>query len=139
MEISISHFDVAHDLYQECLKIRYEVLRKPLGMEILPEDREKDLKTTHILCMVDGKPAGTVSLKGSVLRQMAVLDKFQGLGLGAKLVRYLENLAKERSIDEITLDARYSAIPFYEKLGYECCSDIYDKIGIQHRDMKKSL
>lgn len=139
MQIQITHFDATNPQYPHCLAIRFEVLRKPLGMEILPEDREKDLDSTHILLQVDGEAAGTVALRGNALRQMAVLDKFQGQGLGAKLVRYLQEIAKVRGIREIMLDARFNAIPFYEKLGYECCSDIYDKIGLKHRDMKKSI
>ncbi len=139
MQIITKHFEVTEPEYQQCLDIRLEVLRKPLGMVITEEDRQKDAKSTHVMLSVDGQPAGTVSLMGNVLRQMAVLDKYQGLGLGAKLVRHLEGLAKERGLKEITLDARYSAIPFYEKLGYECCSDIYDKIGIKHRDMRKDI
>jgi GNAT superfamily N-acetyltransferase len=139
MQIQISHFDVNNSQYQHCLAIRFEVLRKPLGMQILPEDREKDLDSTHILLQVGGEAAGTVALRGNALRQMAVLDKFQGQGLGAKLVRHLEEIAKGRGIGEIMLDARFNAIPFYEKLGYECYSEIYDKIGIPHRDMKKAI
>lgn len=139
MEIRIDDFDVSNQLYQECLKIRLEVLRKPLGMIIKPEEMESDKEATHILAQVNGKAAGTVSLIGSRLRQMAVLDEFQGLGLGSKLVRHLEKVAKRNGIMEIILDARFPAIPFYEKLGYECCSDIYHKIGILHRDMKKAL
>jgi GNAT superfamily N-acetyltransferase len=139
MQINISHFGVENDLYQECLKIRYEVLRKPLGMQILPEDREKDQDSTHMLLQVDGEPAGTVSLHNERLRQMAVLDKFQGQGIGAKLVSYLEQLARSQGLAEIMLDARFNAIPFYERLGYECHSEIYDKIGLKHRDMKKNL
>ena len=139
MEINISHFGVEIDQYQECLKIRFEVLRKPLGMIITAEEIQRDKDTTHILLTVDRKPAGTVSLLGNRLRQMAVLDEYQGLKLGSRLVCYLEDLARARQIPEIILDARYNAIPFYEKLGYECCSDIYEKIGILHRDMKKAL
>lgn len=139
MEIEITHFDNKHIDYNQCLAIRLEVLRIPLGMEILPEDREKDKDSTHILLKIDGNPVGTVALRGSALRQMAVRDSFQGQGIGAKLVRYLERIAKEKGLKEIILDARFSAIAFYEKLGYECCSDIYEKIGIWHRDMKKCL
>ena len=139
MEIEISHFGTENPLYQECLNIRYEILRKPLGMVIKPEEKESDKEATHIIAIADGKPAGTVSLIGNRLRQMAVLDGFQGLKIGAKLVSYLEKVAKERGIGEVILDARFTAIPFYEKLGYECCSDIYHKIGILHRDMRKAV
>ena len=150
--MQILHFDTTSPHYQHCLAIRLKMLREPLGMQILPEDRQKDLDSTHILLQVDGEAAGTVALlpnspslreglgEGSAqLRQMAVLDKFQGQGIGAKLVRYLEEIAKERGIGEIMLDARFNAIPFYEKLGYECYSEVYDKIGLKHRDMRKIL
>lgn len=144
MEIEIRHFGVEDQGYQDCLNIRYEILRKPLEMVIKPEEKESDKQATHILAKVDGRPVGTVSLLDESfpqmrLRQMAVVDNVQGLGIGAKLVRHLEKVAKEHGANEIILDARFNAIPFYEKLGYECCSEIYDKIGLKHRDMKKLI
>jgi GNAT superfamily N-acetyltransferase len=139
MEISISHFGVENDLYQECLKIRYEVLRKPLGMQITERDRELDLTTTHILLKVDGKPAGTVGLIDNHLRQMAVLQEFQGLKLGVRLVQYLEQLAKTKGIQAIELEARGYAIPFYEKCGYAEYGEFYEKVGMPHRMMKKDF
>ena len=139
MDIVITHGSTANDIYQNCLNIRYEVLRKPLNMIIKPEEKEQDKQAVHILAKVSGKPAGTVSLLGGRLRQMAVLDGSQGLGLGAKLVIYLEKIAKDMGLQEIGLDARFNAIGFYEKLGYECCSEVYEKIGIPHRNMQKFL
>jgi GNAT superfamily N-acetyltransferase len=108
-------------------------------MIIKPEEKEQDKQAVHMLATVDGKAAGTVSLLAGRLRQMAVLDGFQGLGLGAKLVIYLEKIASEMGLQEVGLDARFNAIGFYEKLGYECCSEVYEKIGIPHRKMKKVL
>jgi GNAT superfamily N-acetyltransferase len=139
MDIVIKHGSTENDIYQECLDIRYEVLRKPLNMIIKPEEKEQDKQAVHMLATVDGKAAGTVSLLAGRLRQMAVLDGFQGLGLGAKLVIYLEKIASEMGLQEVGLDARFNAIGFYEKLGYECCSEVYEKIGIPHRKMKKVL
>lgn len=139
MEIELNHFGHQDERYEDVIRIRYEILRKPLGMQIKPEERESDKEATHILLTVNGKAAGTVGLIGNRLRQMAVLDEFQGLGLGAKLVKHLEVVAKAKGVSEVILDARFNAIPFYEKLGYECCSDIYDKIGLKHRDMKKAI
>ncbi|TAE32772.1 MAG: GNAT family N-acetyltransferase [Alphaproteobacteria bacterium] len=139
MDVVINHGDVHDPLYQECLAIRYEVLRKPLGLEIIDQEREADIDAVHVIAYVDGQVAGTVALYRERLRQMAVLDRFQGCGIGAQLVRYLETIAKERGQPELGLDARCSAIPFYEKLGYHCCSDIYEKIGILHRNMIKAL
>ncbi|TAE81911.1 MAG: GNAT family N-acetyltransferase [Alphaproteobacteria bacterium] len=139
MELVIKHGDVHDPLYQECLELRYEVLRKPLGLEITDEEREADMDAVHVIAYVDGQVAGTVALCRERLRQMAVLERFQGRGIGAQLVRYLEAIAKERGQHALGLDARCSAIPFYEKLGYHCCSDMYEKIGILHRNMIKAL
>ena len=139
MEIEITHFSHESPLYQECLKIRCEILRKPLGMQVLDSDREKDAKSIHILCKYKGKPAGTVALMDNTLRQMAVLDEFQGLALGRKLVAYLEKLAKEQGYDEVELAARMVALDFYKKCGYTAYGDEYMHIAVPHVDMKKAI
>ncbi len=139
MEITITHFGMEDGLYQQCLKIREEVLRKPLGMEITTEDRMGDINSIHILCFADGAPAGTVALKGDKLRQMAVPEKFRGHGIGKKLVEYLENLAERREIEEIHLESRNNAITFYEKLGYEPYGEFFDKVGMPHQRMMKKV
>ena len=136
MEISISHFGIENDLYQECLKLREEVLRRPLGMSLSEKDKAYDADSIHILLMVNGKPAGTVALYGNQLRQMAVSDDFKGQGLGKKLVEYLEAISGK---DEIILEARDYAIPFYQKCGYQGYGEFYEKVGMPHQMMKKII
>ena len=134
--MQILHFNNASPHYQTCLNIRLRVLREPLGMQITPDDLERDKDSIHILAWLEKEPAGTVSLRGDQLRQMAVLPEFRGYNVGKYLVRYLEGLAKT---PQIWLEARENAIKFYEKQGYVGEGDFYEKIGIKHLVMKKTL
>ena len=73
---------------------------------------------------------------------MAVLNAYQGKGIGRALVMALENrILNEKSIveKEITLHARDNATKFYEKLGYKCFLEPFEEVGIRHRHMKKNL
>jgi predicted N-acetyltransferase YhbS len=77
--------------------------------------------------MIDGKPAGTVSLLESDLEErkdlrpwlagLLVFEEFRGKGLAAALVRTLTQKALEMGEREVYL---YTRIPqLYEKLGWE--------------------
>ena len=53
------------------------------------------------------------------LRGMAVMENQQGKGIGKKLVEFAERRLKEDQIDILWFHARTSAVPFYEKQGYQ--------------------
>ncbi|EUJ21429.1 GNAT family N-acetyltransferase [Listeria aquatica] len=46
---------------------------------------------------------------------------------------------KKRGVSKLKLGAQVTAIPFYEKLGYEVCSDIFMDAGIEHKEMQKQI
>jgi len=71
---------------------------------------------------------------------MAVAKTHERKGIGKQIVAALENDAKEKHINSIILDARESAIEFYEKQGYVKKDKNYLLFNsIQHYHMKKSL
>ena len=37
------------------------------------------------------------------------------------------------------MHARDTAVPFYEKLGYLCCGEPFEEVGIAHIKMQKQL
>ncbi len=74
------------------------------------------------------------------VRSMAVHENFRGLGLGSKVLRYIENKAKEKNLSKIILDAREPAVHFYEKHGYKVIAESYMLFGvIPHLKMTKNL
>ncbi len=52
------------------------------------------------------------------IRAMAVHPDFQGTGLGRRLLQRLEQLARGRGVTQIKLQARQSAVAFYQRCGY---------------------
>jgi GNAT superfamily N-acetyltransferase len=73
------------------------------------------------------------------LRQMAVLSGLQGKGIGRVLMMFAENIARDRGYKRLTMHARGTAVGFYEKLGYNICSDEFFEVTIPHYIMEKNL
>ncbi|EAC5126343.1 GNAT family N-acetyltransferase [Listeria monocytogenes] len=63
----------------------------------------------------------------------------RGTGSGRRIMEAIESEAKSRGLTILKLGAQVTAIPFYEKLGYETCSGLFLDAGIEHKDMKKTL
>ncbi len=130
--------------YRQMVKLRDDILRKPLGLGFSQEelDQEKDnmfiaaFEEEDILgcCMLVEKDAATVKL-----RQMAVLNNLQGKGIGRALMSFAENLARDRGYKILSMHARKNAIGFYEKMGYKVASDEFTEVTLPHYVMEKQL
>jgi N-acetylglutamate synthase-like GNAT family acetyltransferase len=73
------------------------------------------------------------------LRQMAVKDYLQGTGIGASIISFSENLARDRGFGKIVMHARDSAVGFYEKLGYKIVGNAFTEVNLPHHKMEKPL
>jgi len=74
------------------------------------------------------------------LRGMAVLEPYQKFGIGAQLVRHLEDHVRKFYRERIWMNAREIAVPFYLKLGYVISGKPFDIPGIgAHYVMEKVL
>jgi predicted GNAT family N-acyltransferase len=71
----------------------------------------------------------------AVLGRLAVLKTARGTGLGARLVRALEDEAAGLGLAGVYLEAQVHAIGFYRKLGYEAHGPEFQDAGIAHRSM----
>jgi predicted GNAT family N-acyltransferase len=130
--------------YQQMLKLRDDILRKPLGLTF--SENELDEEKEHLLigayeddqmlgcCMLVEEDPQTVRL-----RQMAVINDLQGKGIGRALMQFAENLSRDRGYKKITMHARKHAIGFYEKMGYKTKGDEFVEITIPHYIMEKDL
>jgi predicted GNAT family N-acyltransferase len=73
------------------------------------------------------------------LRQMAVRNKIQRTGLGAAMMNYAEQLAKDAGYKKMVMNARKTAKGFYEKLGYEIKGDEFVEVTLPHFYMQKNI
>src|SRR5574342_108722 len=86
--------------YQQMLKLRYEVLRKPLGLSFSQTELEKEKDNLFIGAFEEEQLLGCCMIvkedaKKAKLRQMAVVNKLQGKGIGRALIQFAENLARD--------------------------------------------
>jgi predicted GNAT family N-acyltransferase len=126
------------------IKLRDEILRKPLGLQLHPE--ELDLEKSDILlgafdedrilacCILT--PINEKTLR---LRQMAVQNNLQGKGIGASIMSFAEDIARDKGFSTLMMHARDSAIGFYEKFGYKVTGAPFTEVNLPHRLMEKQL
>jgi ribosomal protein S18 acetylase RimI-like enzyme len=130
--------------YREMVRLRDEILRRPLGLTFTEEELEKEQGNLMMAALDDGKMLGCCMLveegpKTVRLRQMAVRNDLQGKGVGKALIQFAENLARDQGYEKITMHARKNAIGFYEKMGYRVSGDEFQEITIPHYVMEKDL
>ena len=74
------------------------------------------------------------------IRFMAIRPEQQGQGYGDQLLTYLEQIARQWGVQEITLQAREQAVNFYRRNGYTLGEKTHVLFGeIQHYEMRKLL
>lgn len=130
--------------YHQMIDLRYNILRKPLGLDFTKEDLEREKDDVLMGCFDEEKlegcclltPAGENALR---LRQMAVGNGLQGKGIGRVLMSFAENIARDMGNQKVMMHARKSAVGFYEKLGYKICSDEFEEVSVPHYVMEKEL
>lgn len=126
--------------------LRWEILRKPWNQ---PEDMdwfEKEKGSHHIMVIDENEKAVgvcrfLVRLPGTgQVRSMAVHPDYRGTNIGSELLNYCNQLAIQSGLNQIVLDARVNAIPFYERNGYHIIEKSYLLFDdIQHYFMQKDL
>ena len=96
-------------------------------------------ESTHFLATVNNDPAGAArwrkTEKGYKLERFAVLKNYRQLGIGQLLVKtVMADLPL--NADFIYLHAQLSAIPLYEKFGFQKEGAQFEEAGIQHFKMR---
>jgi predicted GNAT family N-acyltransferase len=130
--------------YHETVTLRDEVLRKPLGLIYTPEQLGAESDSIHIACYFQDELAGCLILQPDAMqtlkmRQVAVSNKHQGLGIGRAMVEFSEQFARENGYGKITIHARDTAVGFYLRLGYEVEGEPFEEVTIPHQSMFKNI
>jgi GNAT superfamily N-acetyltransferase len=130
--------------YKEMVALRMKVLLNPIGVPRSYINPKQEANDTLIgaydagiligCCILTKVDAGVIQL-----RQMAVETAFQGRGIGGALLSFAEEVAKDKGCQTLLMHARDPAIPFYEKCGYQVCSEQFFEVGLGHHKMKKTL
>ena len=73
------------------------------------------------------------------LRKFAILPENQRQGVGADMLIYICNMLQEMDAKLLWLDARATAIKFYEKLGFEQIGTTFFKRDVLYVKMQRTL
>jgi predicted GNAT family N-acyltransferase len=110
----------------------------------VPQDIEwddMDPLCVHVLAVdADGAPVGTGRLApDGKIGRMAVLKDWRGAGVGAAILEFLVESARERGIKSCRLNAQSHALGFYLGHGFTPQGEEFLEAGIPHRRMERSL
>ncbi|MEV0490349.1 GNAT family N-acetyltransferase [Streptomyces atratus] len=137
-----------------CFQVRKEVF---VGEQNVAEEIEYDAYDAgalHVIAVAaDGTTLGTGRLLHGAgvaaktggdltvgsLGRLAVTSRARGLGVGAALVRAIEEAARGLGLTAVDLHAQTHALGFYERLGYVAYGPGFPDAGIPHRAMRRSL
>ena len=130
--------------YQKMVKLRMDVLRKPLGLDFTSEELECEKANILLAAFEDDEVLACCMLFEEApdmvrLRQMAVLNDLQGKGIGRALMNFAENIARDSGYRKLRMHARKNALGFYEKMGYKVKSDEFTEVTLPHYVMEKDL
>ena len=142
--MQIKEFGFNSEEYRNELELRDKVLRKPLGMNLYDENLEADKNDVHIGAFINKRMVGVLILTGLnskdiKMRQVAVDDDFRAMKIGTEMVRFAEEYSKKKGYSTMLLNARKTAVAFYEKMGYTKMSGEFLEINIPHYKMSKNL
>ncbi|MDQ0796873.1 GNAT family N-acetyltransferase [Streptomyces sp. B1I3] len=137
-----------------CFQVRKDVF---VGEQQVPEEIEydaHDASAVHVLAVAaDGSALGTGRLLHGAaaadrtgddltvgsLGRLAVISGARGLGVGAALVRAIEQEARALGLAGVDLHAQTHALGFYERLGYVAYGPELLDAGMPHRAMRRAL
>ena len=113
----------------------------------VPEEIEMDADDAHAfhaLAILDGAAVGCGRMvehgAGEVkIGRMAVLLEKRNTGIGAQILRFLIDRARERGFRKAILHAQLTAEGFYLKEGFTPVGDVFEEAGIAHRAMQREL
>ena len=142
MEIKIIRH--SSDEYEQMINLRVTQLLLPIGVPasyINKEDETLDIligafENTEMIgcCVLTPRENGIVQL-----RQMIVRDDYRGKKIGAAIVLFAEEVARENNFSILMMHARDPVIDFYTKCGYEIAGEQFFEVAMGHHKMQKQL
>ncbi len=130
--------------YEQMILLRITQLLEPIGVPASYIEKEKEkhdfligaFENNDIIgcCVLTPRDNGIIQL-----RQMTVRKDLRGKRIGAAIIEFAEEVAKENNFSVLMMHARDPVIDFYKKCGYEIEGKQFFEVGIGHHKMQKQL
>lgn len=132
------------EMLEQAFLIRKKVFvneqKVPFEEEI---DQFEDVSTHFLVFDDNNKPIATSRMRKVEdivkIERVCILQEYRKLGIGKKLMEFMEKVAIKNQFKVISLHAQIKALNFYKNLGYKVCSEIFLDAGIKHCKMEKKI
>ncbi|HLU21151.1 MAG TPA: GNAT family N-acetyltransferase [Bacillaceae bacterium] len=138
--IKVNNDEQLQDAFAIRKKVFVEEQQVPIELEI---DEYEQEATHFVVYEEDNSPVGAGRFRvldhSGKVERICVLPTYRGTGAGKRMMNAIEDYAKSLKLQSLKLNAQITAIPFYEKLGYDVISEEFMDAGIPHKTMKKTI
>jgi len=130
--------------YEQLINLRVTALLNPIGIPASYIDREAEKNDIFIGAFDGGEIIGCCVLTKNTdsiiqLRQMAVRPDQQGKKIGAAIISFAEQAARQEGFSILMMHARDTVLGFYERCGYDISGEQFFEVGIGHHRMEKRI
>lgn len=143
METEFRIIDHGSRNWEKAVRLREEILRKPLGSVFSAEELEEEKNHIQVVGVLENEIVATAVLvpeeSNIKMQRVVVSDQLRNLNLGSRMMSFCEAHAKSEGFSTVYCHARDSAVRFYLKNGYSAQGDCFDEDGIPHLKMTKEL
>jgi predicted GNAT family N-acyltransferase len=120
--------------------VREQVFVREQAVPIELEWDEFDPLCQHVVAEAAGRVIGTGRLlPDGHIGRMAVLESWRGQGVGSALLESLMQIAGNRGIRRVKLNAQSRAVAFYLRHGFVAEGEEFIEAGIPHRSMWRDV
>lgn len=110
-------------LFPQAQLLRWQILREPLGIAYRADMDDYEPGKQHIIAVEGDKVIGYACVimrsDGAQIRGMAVDESVRGRGVGKGMALKLVERARQAGSNPVWLNARFTALEFWRKLGFE--------------------
>lgn len=128
-----------------CYKLRKIVFVDEQKVPIEEEIDKYDESAVHFLLFRENVPIGAGriyqedDIETAIVGRICILKDYRNTGAGWFLMNEIIDYCKKQDFSKIVLGAQEYALEFYQKLGFEACSQRYMDTNIPHFKMHLEL
>lgn len=137
----LKYIDLKNPFYKKAVMIREKLFFENMdnSSDLIHDMYES--KAIHLICLKADEVVGTGRLnienEVGMISQMAIKERYQRKGIGAKILKALIEKSKANKVAKVKLSARETALAFYKKFDFVGVGNKYPskKTGIIHQQM----
>jgi predicted GNAT family N-acyltransferase len=143
MKVTFKLVEHGSEAWKSAVRLREEILRKPLGSYFTAEELEEEKNHIQIVGLLDTEIVATTVLvpenPSMKMQRVVVKDELRNSGIGSEMMLFCEKISRENGTNSIFCHARDTAVNFYLNNNYKIEGEYFPEDGIPHVKMVKQI